>query len=105
MILSELASGRFSIVNFYERRIRRIFPALLGMLLVTTVLAYRYLAPSDLEAYARSMLAALLSVSNILFWHQAGYFDAPSAAKPLLHTWSLGVEEQFYLLFPLLLVM
>jgi peptidoglycan/LPS O-acetylase OafA/YrhL len=104
VILGELEAGRFSILGFYERRIRRILPALLAMLLVTTVLAYRDLTPSDLVSYARSLLAALLSVSNMFFWRQAGYFDAPSAAKPLLHTWSLGVEEQFYILFPLFLV-
>jgi peptidoglycan/LPS O-acetylase OafA/YrhL len=104
VILGEIEAGRFSIVGFYERRIRRIFPALLVMLLATTAMAYHYLAPSALDSYARSLIAALLSASNMLFWHQAGYFDAPSAAKPLLHTWSLGVEEQFYICFPLLLV-
>jgi peptidoglycan/LPS O-acetylase OafA/YrhL len=87
VILGELEAGRFSILGFYERRIRRILPALLVMLLATTVMAYHYLTPSDLVSYARSLLAALLSVSNMFFWRQAGYFDAPSAAKPLLHTW------------------
>jgi peptidoglycan/LPS O-acetylase OafA/YrhL len=95
---------RFSIVNFYERRIRRIIPALFGMLAATSVLAYRFMMPSELEAYARSMLAAAFSFSNVLFWTQAGYFDGPSELKPLLHTWSLGVEEQFYVIFPLLLL-
>lgn len=105
VILTDLEKGLFSFAWFYERRIRRIFPALFSMLAVTTLLAYRYLAPSDLESYSRSLLAALFSVSNLLFWHQAGYFDAPSAAKPLLHTWSLAVEEQFYIFFPILLVL
>ena len=104
VILSEMNAGTFSIFHFYERRIRRIFPALLVMMLGVSVLAYRYFVPSELEAYAGSMLAAILSVSNFLFWHQTGYFDAPSALKPLLHTWSLGVEEQFYIFFPLFLV-
>jgi peptidoglycan/LPS O-acetylase OafA/YrhL len=104
VILSDMTAGRFSIVNFYERRIRRIFPALLVMLLGTTLLAYRCFVPSEIEAFARSLLAALFSVSNLLFWHQAGYFDAPSSLKPLLHTWSLAVEEQFYIVLPLFLV-
>ena len=104
LILSEMAAGKFSVVNFYERRIRRIFPALLAMLLGTAVLAYIFYVPSETEAFARSLLAALFSGSNFLFWHQAGYFDAPSAFKPLLHTWSLAVEEQFYIIFPLFLI-
>jgi peptidoglycan/LPS O-acetylase OafA/YrhL len=101
VILSEMSTGRFSLAKFYERRIRRIFPALLVMLAVVTVVAYLYYVPSEIEAYSRSLLAALFSVSNMLFWHEAGYFDAPSSLKPLLHTWSLGVEEQFYIFFPL----
>jgi peptidoglycan/LPS O-acetylase OafA/YrhL len=102
-IMAEMASGSFLLGGFYERRIRRILPALLVMLLAVTVLAYLYYVPSEIEAYARSLLAAIFSVSNMLFWHEAGYFDAPSAFKPLLHTWSLGVEEQFYIFFPLFL--
>ena len=101
--MAEMAAGTFSLTAFYERRIRRILPALLVMLLAVTALAYLYFVPSEIEAYAVSLLAALSSVSNMLFWHEAGYFDAPSAFKPLLHTWSLGVEEQFYIFFPLFL--
>jgi peptidoglycan/LPS O-acetylase OafA/YrhL len=103
-ILKEMENGTFSIVNFYERRIRRIFPALIVMLLGACALAYRYLFPTELADFARSLLAAMFSVSNFWFWHQAGYFDAPSAFKPLLHTWSLAVEEQFYIFFPIFLV-
>jgi peptidoglycan/LPS O-acetylase OafA/YrhL len=101
VILSQMSTGTFSLMGFYERRIRRIFPALLALLTAVTVVAYLYYVPSELEAYSSSLLAALFSVSNMLFWHEAGYFDAPSALKPLLHTWSLGVEEQFYIFFPL----
>ena len=105
VILSELGSGTFSIVTFYERRIRRIFPAMLAMMAVTTVLVYRFSVPNEVEGYGRSLLAALFSSSNFLFWHEAGYFDTSSAAKPLLHTWSLAVEEQFYIVFPLFLML
>jgi peptidoglycan/LPS O-acetylase OafA/YrhL len=103
-ILSEMGRGEFSLVNFYERRIRRIVPALFVMLLGASLLACRYLLPTETVPFAGSLLAAIVSVSNILFAHQAGYFDAPSLSKPLLHTWSLGVEEQFYIFFPLLLL-
>jgi peptidoglycan/LPS O-acetylase OafA/YrhL len=104
-ILKEMADGTFSIVNFYERRIRRIFPALIVMLLGASALAYRYLFPTELAGFARSLLAAMFSVSNFWFWKQAGYFSTQSAFKPLLHTWSLAVEEQFYVVFPILLML
>ena len=96
-------TGSISLTSFYERRIRRIFPALIAMFAVTWVVGYKYLFPFEFVDYARSLLAALLSVANIFFWRESGYFAAPASAKPLLHTWSLGVEEQFYLLFPPLL--
>jgi peptidoglycan/LPS O-acetylase OafA/YrhL len=102
-ILADMHEDRFSFLDFYERRIRRIIPALLAMLCAVTVFAYLYYVPSELEDYGRSLLSAILSYSNMLFWHQAGYFDAPSKLKPLLHTWSLGVEEQFYIVFPIFL--
>jgi peptidoglycan/LPS O-acetylase OafA/YrhL len=100
----QMEGSRFSLGNFYERRVRRIAPALTAVLLVTTIAAWFFLLPLQLEDYARSLAAAALSVSNILFWRQAGYFATPSEMKPLLHTWSLAVEEQFYLFFPLLLL-
>jgi peptidoglycan/LPS O-acetylase OafA/YrhL len=103
-IMSQVAHGRFSIVDFYERRIRRIFPALLVMLAVCCAAAYFYLLPVETKDFAKSLFAAIGSVSNILFWMQSGYFDAPSIHKPLLHTWSLAVEEQFYIFFPLFLM-
>ena len=103
-ILAQMQAGTFSIVDFYERRIRRIFPVLIAVLLAVTVVAYLFLIPSEIESYAHSLLAALFSVSNFQFWHESGYFDEPSKFKPLLHTWSLGVEEQFYIFFPLMLL-
>ena len=117
VILSEMASGRFSVTNFYERRIRRIFPALLVMLLGSAAVTYFCCVPSETKVFARSLLAALFSVSNFFFWrqphfnfiswHHAGYFDislSRTASDALLHTWSLGVEEQFYIIFPLFLM-
>jgi peptidoglycan/LPS O-acetylase OafA/YrhL len=104
IVFSEIASSRFSVIGFYERRIRRIFPALFGMLAVSSVVAVIYLLPGELVDYAKSTLAATVSVSNLYFWQHSGYFDAPTT-KPLLHTWSLAVEEQFYIFFPLFLVL
>lgn len=104
IILKESESGRFSFSRFYERRIRRIFPALFAMLAVSSMLAYRVLLPAELEDYAQSVAASVASVSNFLFWSRSGYFDAASNGQPLLHTWSLSVEEQFYLFLPVFVV-
>jgi peptidoglycan/LPS O-acetylase OafA/YrhL len=102
IIFSEIAAARFSITAFYERRIRRIFPALFAMLFAFTAFAFFYILPAELVGYAKSLLAAATSVSNIYFWQHSGYFDSP-LSNPLLHTWSLAVEEQFYIFFPLFL--
>jgi peptidoglycan/LPS O-acetylase OafA/YrhL len=104
IILSEIASSKFSLASFYERRVRRIFPALFVVLCASCWFAYRYLLPIESKTFAQSLLAATLSVSNIFFLHQSGYFDGPAAMKPLLHTWSLAVEEQFYIFLPLFLL-
>jgi len=103
ILLKELEQDRFSIAAFYVRRVRRIAPALVAVLVVTTLFAYFTLLPSELKEFSWSLIAAVFSVSNFFFWSQAGYFDALASSKPLLHTWSLAVEEQFYLFFPLLL--
>jgi peptidoglycan/LPS O-acetylase OafA/YrhL len=105
LIDTDIKSGSFSLGNFYKRRILRIFPALFVMFLVTSILAYAYCLPVELEEYSRSLASAVGSASNIYFAATAGYFDAPAATKPLLHTWSLGVEEQFYLIAPLLMLL
>src|SRR5271170_3497445 len=104
MIDEDVRKQTFSIGNFYKRRVMRILPALFAMFLVTSCLAYIYCLPVELKDYAESLASAVGSVSNVYFAATAGYFDAPAATKPLLHTWSLGVEEQFYLITPLLML-
>lgn len=103
ILAREVDERAFSLVRFYERRIRRIFPALFVMIAVCFLAATMLMMPRDLSDFAKSAIAATLSASNMLFWWQSGYFDGAAAAKPLLHTWSLAVEEQFYILFPPLL--
>lgn len=103
-ITERLDAGNFRFGQFYARRIRRLLPALLATIAASTLVASFILLPADLAAFSRSALAALFSVSNIVFYLEAGYWAAASELKPLLHTWSLGVEEQFYLLWPLLMV-
>ncbi|MGD0864465.1 MAG: acyltransferase family protein [Rhizomicrobium sp.] len=100
LIHGEMQDDRFSIAKFYERRIRRIFPALFAMLAVVSVAAVLILFPYDLVRYAKSLLATAGFASNFEFWSETGYFDVAGAEKPLLHLWSIAVEEQFYLLFP-----
>lgn len=101
VLLRASQHGRFSLLDFYRRRCRRILPALLVMVAATLAVGALLLSPADYAAAARSAVAALLFVANILFQKQNGYFDQASELKPLLHTWSLSVEEQFYLVFPL----
>lgn len=98
-------SVRGGLFSFWVRRIRRIVPALIFVLLVVSLVSVFLLMPDELQAYGESLLASSGFYSNVLFYSQAGYFDAPSLSKPLLHTWSLGIEGQFYLLFPLFLLL
>jgi peptidoglycan/LPS O-acetylase OafA/YrhL len=103
IIERELSADRFSVVVFYQRRIRRIFPALFIMFAITTVIAYRVLPPLELKDFGRTLLASSAFYSNILFARRSGYFAPTSEFAPLLHTWTLSVEEQFYVCWPLLL--
>lgn len=104
-ILAETISSRFSYAEFYRRRIRRIAPAMLVVVLVTVVAAQLFLLPEDATATARSALWSIAGLANVWFWRNldTGYFAEDSATVPLLHLWSLGIEEQFYLLWPPLL--
>lgn len=103
ILVRELNAGQFSLLGFYERRARRILPALFLVLLVTALVGAFVMLPYELAALGRGILAVLLFVSNVLFWRESGYFAAASELNPLLHTWSLAVEEQYYILFPLAL--
>ena len=103
ILVDELESGRFSMAAFYERRARRIMPALFVMLVLCLPVAWALLPPSAMAAFSDSLAAVALFSSNILFWRQSGYFDTAAELKPLLHTWSLAVEEQYYILFPIVL--
>lgn len=105
IILTEMEQDRFSIVNFYERRARRILPALFLVMLVSLFFAWFWLLPSDMKSFSQSLVAVSFFSSNILFWLTSGYWDTASELKPLLHTWSLAVEEQYYVLFPLFLML
>tara|TARA_X000000950_G_C13869422_1_gene642263 strand:- start:94 stop:2052 length:1959 start_codon:yes stop_codon:yes gene_type:complete len=104
IIFSEMAEGNFSIVNFYERRARRILPALFFVMAACLPFAWFWMLPQNLLDFGESMVAVSTFVSNIFFWRESGYFANASEFKPLIHTWSLAVEEQFYILFPLFLM-
>jgi len=104
LIFEEINEKRFSLVNFYERRARRILPALFIVMLVTLITGWFYMDPFELKELSQSVFATSLFSSNIYFTLKVGYFDISSEFKPLLHMWSLAVEEQYYFVFPLLVL-
>ena len=105
IIARELELGRFSLVEFYNRRIRRIFPALIVVLCATLILGWFWMLPSAFAQLGIDTFASAAFLANIALLLQSGYFDVEAAKKPLLHLWSLGIEEQFYLFWPLLLML
>ena len=105
ILVRELDQQRFSLLGFYMRRIRRIFPALIVVLAVTLVLGWLWMLPAAYAQLSADVFASAAFVSNIALLLQSGYFDVESGKKPLLHLWSLGIEEQFYLFWPLILML
>lgn len=104
IIFTEVREGTFSFLKFYERRARRILPALFAVLAICLPIAWFWLMPGDLKLFGQGLVAVCLFSSNLLFWHTSNYFDKSAELNPLLHTWSLAIEEQFYLFFPILLM-
>ena len=100
-LLGDLVAGKFSILAFYERRVRRIFPALIFTFILCWLAAWLLFLPADFVDFSNSLLSSATFVSNIYFWKNSGYFDTSAQLRPLLHTWSLSVEEQFYVFMPI----
>lgn len=105
LILRDLRLGSFSFAEFWARRIRRIVPALAVVVIAVVVDGYFGMFDDFYEALGKQVIALVFCSSNIKFWSESGYFDSASDEKPLLHTWSLSVEEQFYLIMPICLVL
>jgi len=104
-IISDVTQNNFSVLRFYGRRIRRILPALYLVMFSSILMSWFLLFPSDMRDFSKSIISTTLFLSNILFWRESGYFDTETALKPMMHTWSLSVEEQFYLLFPIVILL
>jgi peptidoglycan/LPS O-acetylase OafA/YrhL len=102
--LQQVQNGSFSLIDLYDRRIRRIFPALVAVYIVCLIVGLFLSLPVDLKEFAKSLTSSAIFLSNMHFYQNVSYFDAPSLAKPLLHSWSLSVEEQFYVIWPLAMI-
>lgn len=105
IILESIKNNQFSLLDFYKNRAVRLFPNLLLMLIAATILAWILLKPYDFFQFGKSLQFSGLYVTNIVFSKQQGYFDISREVKPLLHTWSLSIEEQFYLFLPIFLIL
>lgn len=104
IIYSKIENNTFSLLEFYIKRIKRLIPALFFMMLCCLPFAWFFLLPSEMKSFGKSLIGASTYTANIVFWKEGGYFGVTNELKPLLHTWSLAVEEQFYILFPLFLI-
>ncbi|MDP2596924.1 acyltransferase family protein [Alteromonas stellipolaris] len=105
LLVRDLTKGNFSLTAFYAKRIRRLYPALVFTLLITLFGGYFIFMPDEFKELGQSAVSVVTYLSNIFFWLKSDYFDGPSELKPLLHTWSLAVEEQFYIIFPLIMIL
>jgi len=100
IMFNALQAGSFSFLDFYARRVKRIFPALILVLLLSFAFAWFVLFSDELKQLGKHMVRAVMFLSNFILWHESGYFDNAAETKPLLHLWSLGIEEQFYIVWP-----
>lgn len=105
IILAQKQDGTFTLVGFYERRARRILPALFAVMFACLPFAWLWMLPTDIKDFSKSVIAVSVLGSNVLFWRESGYFEKAAELKPLLHTWSLAVEDQYYLIFPIFLLL
>jgi peptidoglycan/LPS O-acetylase OafA/YrhL len=105
IIVAEKQANTFTLINFYERRARRILPALFVVVFFCLPFAWFWLIPQDMKSFSQSLVAVFGFASNFFFWKKSGYFEPSTELNPLLHTWSLAIEEQYYLFFPFFLML